>query len=336
MAVLATCFLIGPMVVTRAWREKSLRHAATALAAGVLALGLAAIYLAPALSLQKYLSTSILWGPLYKPSAWSVINPGPGIPTGVLYTFATLAAGAALLALSAGLRFWTVLTLSVATASLGLPPVFWTLPVLTQVQFPWRAIEIVEFAAVTAFMTGPKRRLLIVAALAITLPGMIRLAEAAKHGFANAYPADIDTALPDAPEYLPPSFHAPGVVNYEARPDFRPYAGPLVRGAASGVTLRQDGTVSLEATAPGPIVIRRATFPAWQVTHNEAPVTLKPGTLIAFDAEPGRYELKRIVLPAEVIGGWISAGSALGLAGFTIWMFRRRTRPAQAALPDRP
>ena len=37
-------------------------------------------------------------------------------------------------------------------------------------------------------------------------------------------------------------------------------------------------------------------------------------------------------LPRELIGGWISAGSALGLVGFTIWMFRRRTRPPQAAL----
>jgi len=39
-----------------------------------------------------------------------------------------------------------------------------------------------------------------------------------------------------------------------------------------------------------------------------------------------------VVLPPEVTGGWISAGSALGLVGFTIWMFRRRTRPPQAAL----
>jgi len=40
-------------------------------------------------------------------------------------------------------------------------------------------------------------------------------------------------------------------------------------------------------------------------------------------------------LPRELIGGWISAGSALGLAGFTIWMFRWRTRRPRRLRPDR-
>lgn len=329
MAVLATVFLIGPMVAIRAWKERTLRHAAAALVAGVLALGLTAIYLAPALGLQKHLSTAILWGPLYRPDAWSVLAPGPGIPTGILYTFASLAAGAALLALSAGLGFWTVLALVVGMASLGLPPLLWSLPLLTQVQFPWRAMAIVEFAATTAFVTGPKRPLLALAAVAVMAPGIVKLAQAAQHGFANAYPSDIDSALPDAPEYLPPSFHAPGVVNYDARPDFRRLEGPLVRGQASRITLAPDGAVDLEATAAGPIVIRRAAFPAWQVTHDGAVVPLKPGPLIAFEAQPGRYQLRQVRLPPEVLGGWISLGSALGLGALTLWALRRR-RPVVA------
>ena len=324
MAVLATVFLIGPMVALRAWKEKTLRHAVAALVAGVLALGLTAIYLAPALGLQRHLSTAILWGPLYRPAAWSVLAPGPGIPIGVLYTFASLAAGAALLALSAGRGVWTVLTLAVATVSLGLPPLLWSLPLLTQVQFPWRAMAIVEFAAVTAFMTGPKRPLLVIAAVALMAPGIVKLAQAAQVGFANAYPADIDRALPDAPEYLPPSFHARGVVNYDARPDFRRFEGPLVRGQAVRITLAPDGAVDLDATAAGPIVIRRAAFPAWQVTHDGAVVALKPGPLIAFDAEPGRYRLRQVRLLPEVLGGWISAGSVLGLGALTLWTWRRR------------
>jgi len=326
-AVLATLFLIAPMVALRIYRERTLAFAATSLVAGVAALGLAAIYLVPALGLQSHLSTSILWGPLYQPAAWSVLNPGPGIPAGVLYTFASLAAGAALLAVSAGLGFWSILAVAVAVASLGLPPGLWALPLLTQVQFPWRSLVIVEFAAITAFMTSPKRLVVAVAAGALMLPGAFKLAEAAQQAFANPYPADIDSALPDAPEYLPPSFHAPGVLNYETRPDLSRLAGPLVRGAAVDIKVGRDGSIGFQATRSGPVVIRRAAYPSWQVTLNGRAVELDRGPLIAFQARPGHYEVRRIRLPQELVGGWISLLSALGFASFLGWTLRRRAPP---------
>jgi uncharacterized membrane protein len=322
MVVLTTFGLIGPWVIFRTLKEKSLAVPASSLLAGVLGLGLAGLYLVPALGLQDHLSTAILWGPLYKPSDWSILSPNPDTPTGILYALACLALGWAMLAVGAGRGFWSVLALATATLSLGLPPFIWSLPIIEQVQFPWRILAIVEFAALTAFIVAPKRPWIIALAAAIALVGVFKLAEAGVKAFATPYPADLAQVMPDAPEYLPKAFHAPGVVSYEFRPDLRAFDGPLVRGPVAGVVSDADGTLEFQVTAPGRVTIRRAVFPAWRVTREGREVGLVPGTLIAFDAEPGRYRIERVLLPQERIGGWLSAFAALALAGLTAWAAR--------------
>ena len=87
--------------------------------------------------------------------------------------------------------------------SLALIPVIWNVPVLRQVQFPWRLLAIVEFAAVTAVATSRPRAWALALAFAVAALSWGRLIGVAFVSLQNTYPAEIDQTLPDAPEYLP-------------------------------------------------------------------------------------------------------------------------------------
>ena len=138
MAVLASVALIMPMVLTRR------RFIAAYAVAGTIGLGMSAIYLLPALTLQDRVSmAAVMWSGLYDASSWAPWGPQD---TAWIWPLAL-----APCALALGRRtFWSVLTLVGAAMALTLVPFVWDLPILRQVQFPWRLLALVEFSAVTA------------------------------------------------------------------------------------------------------------------------------------------------------------------------------------------
>jgi len=325
LTVLVTFALIGPYVLYRTWRERDVAIAGASLLAGVTAIALAGIYLLPALTLQKHLSTAVLFGPLYRPSAWNILAPAADIPTPFLYTMATLAIAAALLAITTGRNLWSIIAAVTALLSLGLPPLFWNLPIIAEVQFPWRIMAIVEFCAVTALVLHPPRRRLIVGlASVIAAAAVFRLGAATVEAFGNAYPADIETAMPEPPEYLPPSFHAPGVENYQFRPDLGGLRGPLVSGPVTSVSQQRDGRLQLRVSRPGQVEVRKASFPVWRVETRGRAVALQPAPMLRFNASPGDYVVRRVMLPSEMIGSVAGVAGLALLGGLLFWARRSR------------
>jgi len=190
VAVLVSIGLIAPMVLVR--REHLVRNAV----GGALGLGLAAIYLVPALTLLDQVSTEAMFSPFYQPATWAPWGRNAGL---WVYPLAL-----APVALAFGKsRVWFGVTLFSAVMSLALIPFVWSLPVLIKVQFPWRMLVVAEFAAITAAALSPPRRLALALAISLALPAYARVVNVASHTLQNVYEPAIDTYLPDAPEYLP-------------------------------------------------------------------------------------------------------------------------------------
>ena len=131
---------------------------------GALGIGLAAIYLLPALDLQSWISAHELWTSFYRASNWFVMAPERWVDPdtmrvigSIVLATALLAAGLclALLQLPDGqgrreLGFWVALGLACLILIAGLLPWFWDLPLVGKVQFPSRLLMVVEFALLTA------------------------------------------------------------------------------------------------------------------------------------------------------------------------------------------
>ncbi len=138
-------------------------------AGGALGIGLAAIYLLPAMELQPWISAHELWTSFYRASNWFVMAPERWVDPdtmrvigSIVLATALLAAGLclALLQLPDGqerreLGFWVALGLACLILIAGLLPWFWDLPLVAKVQFPWRLLMVVEFALLTALCLAP-------------------------------------------------------------------------------------------------------------------------------------------------------------------------------------
>ena len=159
-ALLISVLLIPAYVIWTATRvERAAHFLASALAGGVLGIGLAAFYLIPAITLLPFVNSQSLNQGFYAPENWFFWRAPIGPMGGRILFIIPASIGAALLAISAvvaerGTRsvspmFWAAVTLCVVALVGGLIPAFWKLPGLSLVQFPWRALLIVEFATIT-------------------------------------------------------------------------------------------------------------------------------------------------------------------------------------------
>src|SRR5262249_9916250 len=136
---------------------------------GALGLGLAAVYLLPALSLQGWISAGELWiAEHFHIENWYLL---PRALRGQLdhLTMITAWAGlaysiAAMGVLTVSVRagrwrseeaFWAFVCLLCLLFVAGVFPWFWQLPFSAKVQFPWRLMVVVEFAALTALCHTP-------------------------------------------------------------------------------------------------------------------------------------------------------------------------------------
>ncbi len=218
VALLTSLGLILPMVMAR--REHLRAYAVS----GALGLGLSAIYLLPALTLQHHVSTAVMFSPSYQPANWA-----PWRPSAALWVV-PLALAPVALAFGRS-RFWLGVTIFCAVMSLALIPFVWDLPPLNRVQFPWRLLVVAEFAAITAAALSPRLSGVAIAmALALSAPAYSRVINVAANSLNQPFPAYVERDLPDAPEYLPAGSRFDGLTPESRTPDLsqaaRPTLGP--------------------------------------------------------------------------------------------------------------
>lgn len=301
MALLTGIFLILPLIVSR------LRTNATivlpAALAGALAFGLAAFYLVPALTLQRYASTQWLWGPYHQPSSWSALSPHS-----LIYQFPALLAVApmAMLLASRAQQPWRLMTWVTSLASIGLIPFLWELPLLGQVQFPWRLLAIVEFAAITALMSARPQpwAARLAAILAVFAYG--HWTQRTVDSFLRPVDfAALARDLPDAAEYLPTGFDGNLIRKTDRMMDLRQWQN-----------LPRSQIVTVER--PGRVELAHAAFPIWRV-ERDGVIIPSAGPILHFEARiPGTYRITRVMLWQEVAGWVVSLLSLLVLTGLCL------------------
>lgn len=315
MAMLTGFFLIAPLgiyKVSQDWR--TLRPM---IVGGVLALGLAAFYLVPALTMQDRISSQLLWTPWYQASIWGLLAFGPLFQ--MLYIPA-LIVGLAVLSLSAR-SVWSFISLLAAVAALGLIPFLWDLPPFNHAQFPWRLLGIIEFAAITAMLScRPKPSLLGLSAGLIIFSYATWISEAASYLTRPMPYAMVQRDLPDAAEYLPAGFDTELLSDYERKPDLTAWRG-----------VRQSEELTVQE--PGEVMMRRAAFPIWRVMRDGEVVPYR-GPIIRFYAKPGHYRIERVYVWQEWAGLIISLCSVLLLVLLCYAQFRFRRRDIAAAETD--
>jgi uncharacterized membrane protein len=145
LALLTSLFLIVPYCL---W-QREVRPYALPLAVG---LALSAIYLVPALALNDYRRTDLLWGPQFQPENWSLFFPHDGPVPGMRKAFAAILLEAivpiAVLWFARQKQMAGYAAVCCAIAA-GIVPAIWTLPILREVQFPFRMMPLIEFAIAT-------------------------------------------------------------------------------------------------------------------------------------------------------------------------------------------
>ena len=222
-ALLVSLFLIAPYVTfLAATSVRPLRFVASSLTGGLVGIGLAAIYLVPALTLLTYVSARALSGDFYRPDNWFFWHIHAGLMSARMYLIVPVTLAAFALAAqsvraargSAAHRsalFWAALTIFLTVIIAGVVPGVWHLPGLKLVQFPWRALLLVEFTTITMLTLHFPRLKSPMALCAAALLAFAYCVLALMIGHTTARTqkrqeqtaAEIRAGHLDAPEYLP-------------------------------------------------------------------------------------------------------------------------------------
>lgn len=155
-------------------------------AAGLLGLGLAAIYLIPALTEGHTILAQALNTIFYRPENWFFWHSGV-LSRPIMWIVFSACLAAVLLAFAAAIGadgegrartlFWAASSLAIVLLIAGVPPAFWRLPPIAQVQFPWRLMVVLEFAVITCVALSAQRLVKPLALLAaVPLTGAVCLA----------------------------------------------------------------------------------------------------------------------------------------------------------------
>jgi uncharacterized membrane protein len=368
MAHLPTSLLISltalPLyVLYRGWRlaapVPALKFFGQCASGGVLGLGLAAIYLAPALGLQHWIPADTFWEGDYQAQNWFLLTPGRWPPPldmmliivfcAVAYTIAAI--GVIVLQVRsegwAGWRsepmFWSLLCLLCVLLIAGVLPWFWLIPFTAKVQFPWRLMIVVEFAAVTALCLAPwaslqraAARVLRLALLALA-PAIVILVAAVGHR------VDVSLAMPEEPadlkQFLPAGFPMKPASGY-AELGLEPLRGvPTIACTPAPRTCRAAalplGELAIEIDGDGPtdVVVRRFAYPFWR-TEPSLPITAtEPLRLVAFTVPAGRHAVRlQHKRPMAELVGWVISGLSLVLfaAGALVIRYTSARNPGSA------
>lgn len=313
------------------------------LAGGVLGMGLAAIYVLPALMLMPHISARALGGIFYSPETWFFLRPHAWIGGARMLVIIPLTVGALLLAIGAALAkrgrdatFWAIVMAVMFVLIAGLAPFVWRAPVLAQVQFPWRMLVAADFVMITALAIGrPRLRSpIMIAGTAAMALGGLTVAAVAKDRILKSWAEGeqairiVSQDLREAPEYLPPGTDLALDELQRADPAGIPLpAMPPAQADSAAAKMRArghgDGAMDVIVDTPVPtmILVRRFHFPHWALTMDGVPEPVgQRGNLVAWAAAPGRhvYRLTPGHPPIERVAWAISIGSLLILIGLAL------------------
>jgi hypothetical protein len=311
-----------------------------AAAGGLLGLGLAAIYLLPALTLQGWISADQFWTRFYHIENWYLLAFDRWPEPDVMYIVTSFAVAWAILALGVCLFFrrrgdaffWAAVALACVVLMTGLFPWFWQLPEVAKVQFPWRLLVVVEFAVITALchvrptlQRGPVY--LFTLALFAAVPGLslavLDIRDRVKDMLGKA-----PTIASDVMEYEPRGFpNDLGIAQIHNVPDISCTPVPRLCRAESG----RFGTMQIEVDSETAteVALRRFFFPAWRLDPPRPIGAADPLRLVSFTAPAGRHvwRLEQQSLAAERWGWAISGASLILLLGATALAVRYRVSP---------
>jgi hypothetical protein len=166
-ALLTSVFFIGPSLLFVLFRDRD-RLLGMVIGVGM-GIGLAALYLVPMLTLQDAVSIEkMISVPQYQAINWSLLTtdlwpsrPGMMLATGLCGAIAI--ASTAMIFAKQDMWAWAAIALCIII--LGLVPRFWSLPLIANIQFPWRTLMLAEFAVLTAFARTPLRPVIATLAL---------------------------------------------------------------------------------------------------------------------------------------------------------------------------
>ena len=303
LALLASLMLIAPYGLALIARDRgTLVPIAIACACGV---GLAAVYLVPALALDQYRDSALLYRMDHLTTPyWGAWN-ADWASASVINIYIVIGA----LALLAGTLFvqrrdfWSALALVLVLLTAGLIPGFWSLPLLEKVQFPFRALPIVEFAIITALARRQTLRLPLRPMLMAC--GVLSLIFLLPTPGARGDVAALRANHPDVPENLPRGVVRPGTRDDTLLTDLRaPDPLPAV---------------------PGMVVEPTFYFPAWSCGEPE------PRTKLLMHPPDCTPRLVRTW--EEHLGLLISVAAGLLMAATAL--LTRRTRQDKGATRDK-
>jgi hypothetical protein len=300
----------------------------------------------PALLLQDWISAAWLWSSFYRIEAWFFFTPALWPEAPIMQVIVPMAVAYALAVVAVAVQgrtvvFWIALSLACIVLVSGLVPWFWRLPELAKVQFPWRLMTVVEFAAITAAcsidfsrLRRPAFWLFAMAALPLVQAEILTVRYVVE-GIELARPY---MPLPrvEAKEYLPNGL--PGVLQGDETALRQAAYGPLIACSPEPRLCRATelpfGWLALEVDADRPtqVVVRRFFFPSWRLDAGPAVMPSDPLRLVSFEAPAGRLstQLGRGALPVERWSGAISA-AALAVWLLLVWRSSRDTRRASAS-----
>ncbi|AVQ03797.1 hypothetical protein B7G68_19310 [Caulobacter segnis] len=310
-------------------------------AGAALGLILSASYLGPAMLMQKMALLRVMWGNDADPYKWALMHPAmwPSKPYSTsLALMAYGLAGAALGAIIgvAGRKMtstqrevlaWSIGVL-IAFALYAMPWVWRGVTglALSKVQFPYRLLLGMEFAAITAvvlaFAHGRRRVPLAALVLIATIP--LGYGLALQKPAIDFHLAQVgDSISPEAASHiacrLVPEEHLPaafgGGPRYAAdKYCMTQYDMPLAEAENDGArvtaaNLFPDGSVAMavEATRPTRIVLRKHYFPTWEIGFVQkgpdramATQPAGPEALLSFVAEPGAHTYRALIVRSSL------------------------------------
>ena len=242
--------------------------------------------------------------------------------------------------------FWAGAAVGVLALLAGAAPGFWTLPLVSKVQFPWRAMALEEFALVTLLGLAPaltaRRMALAGAAMVLANPALSLTAGQLLRPAVALRVA----ALPAEPLYTPEYLPAGMLRTVRGMPV--PQVGfdalrrlPLVSGAgASAQANPVTGALAIRLP-PGPaqtLVARRFYFPSWGASCDGRPVAVHaagPARLVAIDAPAGASActLSIGLTPPERLGWALSLAGLLLICAWLAWSLVPRVAVATRRQP---
>jgi hypothetical protein len=307
---------------------------------GAIGLGLAAIYLIPAHTLQDWIPADTFWSGGYRLERWFLLPLALRNELAdmmAIIAWITLAYGIAAIGVLAvlareGVRqgwrsesaFWAFVCLVCLLLIAGIVPWFWQIPFVAKVQFPWRLMIVVEFAAITAlclvkwYRRSHATSFIFVAAVIACAPAFGAMTQGIR------LRVEESSAKPDVPqdakEFLPAGYPQKPGAGY-ADLGLEPLEGmPTISCAPPAGVCRAARErfgalrIEVEGDAPTTIVLRRFFFPGWRLDPALPVVATEPLRLASFTAPAGRhvYRLEPGSLPAER-WGWVISGLSLVL-----------------------